>query len=306
MQNWGEAIVEIAGQRRTVYLFLMRACYSGAAFVIAFERQSQQAFLEAHVEAFRFFGGVFQTVRYDNLRSAVKQRLPALRERAYEREEYSAIDWAHTQAFAYGTFGNIVVNVRGREESGTVSPGEEYERVRDAIAEQLLELRAPAGERMVAAVHRREDLFEGPHLDKVPDLLVEFSDYAWLGKGNLKSRADTIWDRIEIEPGSPVSYVGSHRHEGIVALEGPSVVQGVQLSAQILDVAPTLLYLLGRPVPSDLEGRVLVEAIEPSLLEARPLEYEEPALHEAGPTERYGSSEAAEVEERLRGLGYLE
>src|SRR5439155_19555849 len=71
----GEAVVEIGGQRRKVYLFLMRACYSGAAFVIAFERETQQAFLEAHVEAFRFFGGVFAVVRYDNLRSAVKRVL---------------------------------------------------------------------------------------------------------------------------------------------------------------------------------------------------------------------------------------
>ena len=48
--DWGEAVVELAGQRRIVSLFLMRACYSGAAFVIAFERQTQQAFLDAHVE----------------------------------------------------------------------------------------------------------------------------------------------------------------------------------------------------------------------------------------------------------------
>lgn len=50
--DWGEAQVVIAGQRREVGLFVMRACYSGASFVLAFERQSQQAFLEAHVEAF--------------------------------------------------------------------------------------------------------------------------------------------------------------------------------------------------------------------------------------------------------------
>jgi transposase len=73
--DWGEAEVEIAGVRRTVYLFLMRACFSGAAFVIAFERGTQQAFLEAHVEAFGFFGGTFALIRYDNLRSAVKQVL---------------------------------------------------------------------------------------------------------------------------------------------------------------------------------------------------------------------------------------
>jgi transposase len=73
--DWGEAEVEIAGQRRRVHLFLMRACYSGASFCMAFERETQQAFLEAHVEAFHFFGGVFRTIRYDNLRSAVKQVL---------------------------------------------------------------------------------------------------------------------------------------------------------------------------------------------------------------------------------------
>ena len=87
--DWGEAVVEIAGQRRTVYLFLMRACYSGAAFVIAFERQTQQAFLEAHVEAFGFFGGAFALIRYDNLRAAVKQVLRG--RRRVEQDRFVAL-----------------------------------------------------------------------------------------------------------------------------------------------------------------------------------------------------------------------
>jgi transposase len=87
--DWGEAEVEIAGVRRTVQLFLMRACYSGAAFVLAFERQTQQAFLEAHVEAFRFFGGSFAVVRYDNLRAAVKQVLRG--RRRVEQDRFVAL-----------------------------------------------------------------------------------------------------------------------------------------------------------------------------------------------------------------------
>jgi transposase len=83
--DWGEAVVEIAGQRLEVGLFLMRACYSGASFAIAFERQSQQAFLEAHVEAFRFFGGTFALIRYDNLRAAVKQVLRGRRRLEQDR-----------------------------------------------------------------------------------------------------------------------------------------------------------------------------------------------------------------------------
>jgi transposase len=87
--DWGEAEVEIGGQRRDVYLFLMRACYSGAAFVLAFERETQQAFLEAHVEAFRFFGGVFQVIRYDNLRTAVKRVLRG--RRRVEQDRFVAL-----------------------------------------------------------------------------------------------------------------------------------------------------------------------------------------------------------------------
>lgn len=77
--DWGEAKVVIAGVLMTVGLFLMRACYSGACFVMAFETQSQQAFFEGHVCALDFFMGVFVTVRYDNLKAAAKKTLKGRR-----------------------------------------------------------------------------------------------------------------------------------------------------------------------------------------------------------------------------------
>jgi predicted AlkP superfamily phosphohydrolase/phosphomutase len=243
------------------------------------------------------------------LRYAVKQRAGGLREKVYEqREGYSTIDWAGTRAFAYGTFGNVVVNVRGRESQGTVEPGEEYEAVRAEIAARAMDLRGPQGEPIVAAVHRREDLFDGPHLDKVPDLLIEFADYAWLGKGNVKKRADEIWDRIEIEPGSEHVYVGSHRHEGLFVLAGPSATQAPRTLAEIQDVAPTTLYLLGAPLPARLEGRILFESLDPRLLDERPPEYDDSPddLAVGAPESSYSEGEADEVEKRLRGLGYLE
>ena len=73
--DWGEAFADLAGERRKLFLFHMRACHSGAGFAMAFPHETQQAFLEAHVEAFGWFGGVFGLVRYDNLTSAVKQVL---------------------------------------------------------------------------------------------------------------------------------------------------------------------------------------------------------------------------------------
>ena len=73
--DWGEAQVVLAGAPAKVQLFVMRASFSGASFCQASLVGSQQAFLELHVEAFEWFGGVFGEVRFDNLSSAVKQVL---------------------------------------------------------------------------------------------------------------------------------------------------------------------------------------------------------------------------------------
>jgi transposase len=109
--DWGEAIVEIAGHRRKVYLLVMRACYSGASFVIGFERQTQQAFLEAHVEAFRFFGGVFQTIRYDNLRAAVKQVLRG--RRRVEQDRFVALRSHYLYESAFTRAGRAGAHEKG-------------------------------------------------------------------------------------------------------------------------------------------------------------------------------------------------
>lgn len=240
----------------------------------------------------------------ESARRAVKQRLPALRSRARELEEYTIVDWARTRAFAYGIFGNVVVNVRGRESQGTVEP-EDYEAVRSELATRLADLRDAAGERIVRAVHRRDDMFFGPAIDRIPDLLVEFDEYAWLGKGTLKTRTDSLWDAIEIEEGSAHAYVGSHRHEGIFALAGRSAANGrSRATASIEDVAPTILYLLGEAIPTDLEGRVLTEAIASATLDARPPVYED--MTSEITASDVSADDTAVVEERLRSLGYLE
>ncbi len=127
----------------------------------------------------------------EGLRTSVKRRLPSVRERVYEATSYAVVDWPRTRAFAYGTFGNVVINLAGRERDGTVEVGE-IENVRDEVAAALAELRGPDGEKIVAAVHRREDLFHGPEVERLPDLIVEFDRYRWLGKGNLRSRGSPL------------------------------------------------------------------------------------------------------------------
>lgn len=77
--DWGEAWIDLRGERTKAHLFFMRSCHSGAAFCQAAPVETQQAFLEAHVAALDWFGGVFEVIRYDNLGSAVKQVLKGRR-----------------------------------------------------------------------------------------------------------------------------------------------------------------------------------------------------------------------------------
>ena len=97
--DWYEAHADMRGERQKVYLFCMRSMASGGAFHRAFPHASQQAFLEAHELAFAYFGGVFTTLRYDNLKSAVKKIL-----RGYQREETTRFiafrsHWGFTSEF---------------------------------------------------------------------------------------------------------------------------------------------------------------------------------------------------------------
>ena len=237
-------------------------------------------------------------------RYSLKQRLPWLRERAYRLQAPTVVDWGRTRAFAYGIFGNVVLNVAGRERAGIVEPGEEYERLRDELRERLLDLRSPEDEPIVAAVHRREDLYAGPELDKIPDLVVEFRDYAWLGKGNLTERKATFEDAISIRAHPDQRYAGGHRQDGIFVLAGPAARSGAELAgAGIADVAPTVMYLLGEAVPASFEGRLLAEALQHSLLDERPPEFDD---EEAAAPIVAEHESPREVEERLRSLGYLE
>jgi len=80
--DWYEAYADLGGERQKLQVFSLRSMASGGAFHRAYLRATQQAFLEAHEMAFRYFGGVFHRLRFDNLTAAVKKIL-----RGYQREE---------------------------------------------------------------------------------------------------------------------------------------------------------------------------------------------------------------------------
>ena len=82
--DWYDALAEIDGEETKIHVFCLRSMASAGAFHRAYLHANQQAFLEGHELGFRYFGGVFRVLRYDNLKSAVKKIL-----RGRQREETS-------------------------------------------------------------------------------------------------------------------------------------------------------------------------------------------------------------------------
>ena len=211
-------------------------------------------------------------------------------------------DWHQTKAWS-GTSSaeGIFVNLKGREATGVVSPGEEYEQVRQRILDGLRNLQDPVtGEAVLDGAYRREEIYpETP--EHCPDILLEF------GKHPYKVR-ETLSVPSWLQPMPPRSGSGRHNPMGVFIAVGADVPAGVTLQGlRLLDVAPTLLYSLGLPVPSDMEGRVLTDVFTEEYVRAHPPTYSETSgdSQGGGAGFSYTADEEAQITGQLKDLGYV-
>ena len=108
-----EVTVEVGGEHRKAWKFLMRLMYSGRDFVRLYDRQDQIAFLDGHVRAFAHFGGVPARIVYDNLSAAVR-KVQFPRRRLTERFEALASHYLFEPCFARPGEGHDKGGVEGR------------------------------------------------------------------------------------------------------------------------------------------------------------------------------------------------
>ena len=212
---------------------------------------------------------------------------------------FDDVDWSRTKAYALVGMGAINVNLMGREPQGSVHPGDEYEAVKEEIAERLRDLRDPdTGEPIVADVYLREDIYHGPYLDRAPDIMF-LPNASGLFAGGMTGFSSNRWMfKNSIWP-------GHHCMEGILLARGEWFNKGKAIEgARLVDLAPTILHLLGNKVPTDMDGRVLTELFEIDFIERRPVEYCTPDEDVEAPASLPGEDEE-DVIRRLKDLGYL-
>ena len=207
-------------------------------------------------------------------------------------------DWPATTAYAFTSSGNGIF-IRRAEDGGPPGgvPASAYHTFREKLKQGLLAVVDPAtGKPFVVDAMFAEDAFPGPHSDKAPDITLKLADFSF--QSVLRSKAP-LQKR-------PFPY-GTHHPDGIFIAAGPGTVAGrLDAPLAIVDIAATVLYSLGLPIPSDMEGQVPVAAFDPAYVATHPVVFGDAsgggivAEEDALPPEA-----EAEIRERLKALGYL-
>ena len=237
------------------------------------------------------------------LKKRAQSLFPNLSQTAAAAVACQGIDFSRSKAYPTGSTHGIFVNLKGRQPCGIVRPGSEYEAVREQIITALSQLRDPdTGRPALQGVYRREEVWSGPCVDRLPDLVVQQEEGAYAILTFAQEKGDGVFYELPKLSWTSLRRLGDHRSEGVLMAMGPHIKKTKIRGAEMADVPATILALLGCPIPEHFEGRVLSQMLTDNV---RVQGRTGGDLHEeeAG-DERWNEGKAA-VERRLTGLGYL-
>jgi predicted AlkP superfamily phosphohydrolase/phosphomutase len=246
-------------------------------------------------------------------KSFLARTLPRLR-KSFESAvtSFNQIDWTRTKAYCSEVLASppsIWINRKGVKPRGIVEQSE-YEPLLKLISDKLKELKDPrTDEPVIKRILRREEIFHGPYVNEAPDLILDWWETSHFSTSH-SFPEDMLRPAVEIrerKPSTRAEWGGTHRRDGILIAHGEAFKKDAEIQgAQLIDMAPTILYLMGQPVPEDMDGRVLEELFEPAFIAANRVQVDGSAGLDAEQGAQYSDEEAAIVEERLKGLGYIE
>lgn len=211
------------------------------------------------------------------------------------------IDWDSTKAYA-SPFG-ININLKGREPFGIVETGQEYKDIKDFIKEELCRIKdKESGEQLISEVFFREEIYKGQYVDNAADIFFFFDKPSFLQSNEINK--NFIFEKLSTRNFA----TANHRYspEGIFITKGPYInLNGNLNGPSIMDMTPTILYLMGIDIPKITDGRMLEEIINPEYLHACPPKNTEEETVPTREVLEITSSEDEQVKEHLRRLGYL-
>ena len=170
---------------------------------------------------------------------------------APKRIEDCAIDWPRTKAWASGGYyGRVFLNVEGREPQGAI-PAAQYESFRDELTARIEAMTDHEGRPLGNKALKPETIYKD--VNRIaPDLIVYFGDLDWRSVGSVGY--DSIYT-FENDTGPDDA---NHDYHGIFIMDDRAGRDGRERTGlQLMDIAPTVLDLLGVRVPEDMQGTII-------------------------------------------------
>jgi len=161
------------------------------------------------------------------------------------------VDWKRTMAWGEGGYySRIFLNVKGREPEGVIAPSD-YERIRENLRKALEAITDDRGITIGTKVYKPEEIYS--EVRRIPpDLIVYFGNLSWRSVGSIGLGSILTFEN-DTGPDD-----ANHDTHGIFIMKGTNVkARGLREGLNLLDVAPTVLNLMGVEVPGDMEGRVI-------------------------------------------------
>ena len=166
------------------------------------------------------------------------------------------VDWSKSKAWGDGGYySRIFLNLKGREPQGVVDPGA-YDQLRSELIEKIEAIPDEKGRPIGTKVFRPDELYQTRN-GVAPDLLVYFGNLAWRSAGTVGRNSIHTFEN---DTGPDDANHGQHG----IFIARPAGGKGATVQLQgleIQDVAPTILKILDLPIPDDMEGKVIQEAL---------------------------------------------
>ena len=221
----------------------------------------------AHGRQTNSIGALLHRTRF--LRKLIPQRFrdfintyfmpEAIHDKALSTAFRSSIDWEKTKALFlesdhFQAF--ISLNLKGREPFGIVEPGSEFDELCDEVCYELKRLVNPeTGKPAVHEVVQISEVYQGPNLYELPDLVVQWSENAPINKLYHPRFGVISREGFELRR-------AQHAPEGFMIAGGEHINKKAVLNGvTTMDIAPTILYLMGEVIPDEMDGRVLFELV---------------------------------------------
>jgi predicted AlkP superfamily phosphohydrolase/phosphomutase len=218
------------------------------------------------------------------------------------KELFPFFDWEKTAAYIASFWEQgLYINTKPRGKHGIVNEGEEYESLRDEIIEGLKQMEDPFdGGKLFSRIWKREDIYTGPHLDRAADVFFLMKDGRYIAHPDIHKKG--FFEKPQWTCGH-----GTHSKNGIFIAWGKDLKKGHHFTgARIVDMAPTILYAMGLPIPDDMDGRVLKEPFAKEFFRRNPITYRKVKKDKKKERKGYSLKEESKVIENLKGLGYID